>query len=174
MDLDIAPTAVDDLAWSSINSAVVDATSVRVHAQRNVVAFVDPIRMRQALANLLSNAARYGGDKALIVASAESGNLLIEVHDNGPGVPRKYELLIWEKFERGPNRLNAAVPGSGIGLSVTNAIAQAHGGIAGYRRSERLGGACFWIRLPGRVHGAGVESPSGSTRLSVVDSAQTA
>lgn len=174
MDLDIAPTAVDELAWSSINNTAVDTTSVRVHAQRNVVAFVDPGRMQQALSNLLSNASRYGGEKALIVARSENGDLELEVHDDGPGVPRKFELLIWEKFERGPHRLNAAVPGSGIGLAVTRAIAQAHGGSAGYRRSERLGGACFWIRLPGRVHGLGIETTTSATRLSVVESAQTA
>jgi signal transduction histidine kinase len=168
IDLEIAPTSVDELAWASISNAAVDSTSVRVHAQRNVVAFVDPGRIQQALANLLSNAMRYGGEKALIVARAEGGSLLLEVHDDGPGVPRKYELLIWEKFERGPHRLNATVPGSGIGLAVTNAIAMAHGGAVGYRRSERLGGACFWLRLPGRVHGGNLETDEPTPRLSLI------
>jgi signal transduction histidine kinase len=174
MDLDISPTAIDDLAWAAIGNAAVDATSVRVHAQRGVVAYVDPGRVKQALANLLGNAARYGGEKVLVVAKAEAGNLLLEVHDDGPGVPRKYELLIWEKFERGPNRLNSAMPGSGIGLPVTDAIARAHGGSAGYRRSERLGGACFWMRLPGRVHGHDYPSSGTVTRLNVIDSAEDA
>lgn len=174
MDLDISPTAIDDLAWAAIGNAAVDAGSVRVHAQRGVVAYVDPGRMKQALANLLGNAARYGGEKVLVVAKAEAGNLLMEVHDDGPGVPRKYELLIWERFERGPNRLNSTVPGSGIGLAVTDLIAKAHGGSAGYRRSERLGGACFWMRLPGRVHGQDLNSSGAVTRLNVVDSSEDA
>jgi signal transduction histidine kinase len=151
MDLDITPTPVDELAWASVNSAAIDSTSVRVEADRHLTAYVDKGRVTQAVANLLSNAVRYGGDRVALIATADGGDLTVEVHDNGEGVPRKYELTIWEKFERGPNPLNATVPGSGIGLAVANAITKAHGGAAGYRRSPRLGGACFWLRLPGRV-----------------------
>ena len=152
VDLDINQIPIDELVWRSVNVASVDATNVRVEPERNTTAFVDSGRMTQALANLITNAERYGRDRVTIIARSSNGALVLEVHDNGPGVPRKYELLIWEKFERGPNRLNATVPGSGIGLAVTDAIAKAHGGTVGYRRSERLGGACFWIRLPGRIH----------------------
>lgn len=81
----------------------------------------------------------------------QGGALVIEVHDAGPGVPKRHELVIWDRFERGPNRYNASVPGTGIGLAVVAAIAEAHGGSVGYRRSEALGGGCFWIELPGRV-----------------------
>jgi signal transduction histidine kinase len=151
IDLNVAPTPVDQLAWGAVNSAPVDPTSVRIDSDRNAIAFVDRIRIIQAIGNLLTNAVRYGGDQMLLVASADGGDLVLEVHDDGPGVAPKYELIIWEKFERGNSRLDATVPGSGIGLPVTNAIAKAHGGSAGYRRSNRLGGACFWIRLPGRV-----------------------
>ena len=82
---------------------------------------------------------------------------MIEVHDAGEGIPRRYEVRVWDRFERGPNRLNAAVPGSGIGLAIVHAIAQAHGGTATYRTSEVLGGACFTVSLPGR--GAKVPLP---------------
>jgi len=68
-------------------------------------------------------------------------------------VPKKYEQTIWERFERGVNRLNASIPGSGIGLAVVAAITSAHGGSTGYRRSERLGGACFRVVLPNRIEG---------------------
>ncbi|MFO7700727.1 MAG: ATP-binding protein, partial [Acidimicrobiia bacterium] len=71
-------------------------------------------------------------------------------------IPRRHELRVWERFERGPNRLNAAVPGSGIGLAVVQAIAQAHGGTARYVRSADLGGACIIVTLPGRA-GVGAE-----------------
>ncbi|MDJ0925546.1 MAG: HAMP domain-containing sensor histidine kinase [Acidimicrobiia bacterium] len=177
MDLDVEPVAVDTLAWGAVNAAAIDSSSVKVAADKNIVAYVDRARIQQALANYLANAVRYGGDRIVVTAQANSGDLMMEVHDDGPGVPRKYELLIWEKFERGPNRLNASIPGSGIGLSVANAIAKAHGGAAGYRRSGLLGGACFWIRLPGRVHLVNPQPAQPSTRLSVVETrsdAQTA
>ena len=101
--------------------------------------------------NLLANSFRYGGEHRLVVARAVASDLTFEVHDDGPGVPKKYELVIWDRFERGPNRLNASVPGSGIGLAIVDAIARAHGGAASYRRSDELGGACFSVHLPGRV-----------------------
>ncbi len=173
MELDVASTAIDELAWASVNAAAVDPAVVRVDAERGVTAYLDTGRIQQALANLLANAVRYGGETVLIVARADAGDLSIEVHDDGPGVPRKFELMIWDKFERGPNRLNSTIPGSGIGLAITNAIATAHGGSVGYRRSERLGGACFWIRLPGRVHAdPGYAASDGSANLTVVTGRQ--
>ncbi len=175
MDLQIAPTKIYTLAWSAVNTAVIDPSVVRVDAEQNITTFLDEGRMEQAIANLLGNAVRYGGEKVTVVARINGSDLTLEVHDDGPGVPRKYELMIWEKFERGPNRLNAVVPGSGIGLAVTNAIAEAHGGSAGYRRSERLGGACFWIRLPGRARDDRPDIKDRLPQLSVVeDDAQTA
>lgn len=112
---------------------------------------VDPDRVRQALSNLISNAVRYGGDECLVVGWVENDGLLFEVHDNGSGVPTRYQDRIWAHFERGAHRLDANSPGLGIGLSVVQAVAEGHGGQASYRTSERLGGACFKISLPGVV-----------------------
>ncbi len=111
----------------------------------------DPDRLRQVVTNLISNAVRYGGPTRLVVFRREGTTAFLEVHDDGPGVPRRHEATIWERFERGAHRFNAAVPGSGIGLAIVEAIAVAHGGTARYRRSERLGGACFGISLPERA-----------------------
>ncbi len=93
------------------------------------------------------------------MARTQETTLVIEVHDDGPGVPKKYELTMWDRFERGPNRLNATVPGSGIGLAIVDIIARSHGGSASYRQSELLGGACFSIEIPDAVQS--VESPAG-------------
>ena len=87
----------------------------------------------------------------MVTASSVGDDLVIEVHDNGDGVPRKYELAIWDQFERGIHRLNSTVPGSGIGLAIVDMVVRRHGGIASYERSKRLGGACFRVTLPGRL-----------------------
>lgn len=84
----------------------------------------------------------------MIVTAVTDEDLTIEVHDDGPGVPTKYELVIWNRFERGPRRLDSRVPGSGNGLAIVTKVAKAHGGTAGYRRSEILGGACFFLSIP--------------------------
>ncbi len=112
---------------------------------------VDNDRMRQAIGNLLNNAVRYGGDRILLEGRIVEDDFVIEVHDNGPGVPTRHESAIWERFERGAHRLDATTPGMGIGLAIVLAIAEAHGGKASYRRSEKLGGACFTMTIPGCV-----------------------
>lgn len=151
LELEVEPVLVDDLAVASIHASGIGVETVRLDGETDLVAFVDRARMQQVLVNLLTNAARYGGPQRLLRAVSDGADVTFEVHDDGPGLPRRYEVRVWDRFERGPNRLNAAVPGSGIGLAVVSAIAQAHGGTSAYRTSEILGGACFSVTLPGRA-----------------------
>jgi signal transduction histidine kinase len=72
----------------------------------------------------------------------------LAVHDDGDGVPVKFQSEMWGRFERGVHKNDSKVPGSGIGLSVARDLATAHGGSIGYRTSERLGGACFELVIP--------------------------
>lgn len=161
IELAVSEYRIESIINSSLSASGVDRSCVAIEVDPNLTAIVDGGRLQQLLVNLLTNARRYGGDRCLVAAVAESGRLEIEVHDSGPGVPKKHELTIWERFERGPNRYNAAVPGSGIGLAMVRAIVEAHGGRATYRPSERLGGACFAVELPGRV---GVQNPKPPVR----------
>ena len=143
--------SVADLVKRAVTSVEQKTTSLSVEVETHLQAMIDAGRVQQVIVNLLTNAVRYGEGKSLIVVRREGRDLAIEVHDDGPGVPKKYELAVWERFERGPNRLNSNTPGSGIGLAVVDAITKAHGGDRGYRQSERLGGACFRVVLPDRV-----------------------
>lgn len=145
---------VANLVKKAVNSVEQKSNSLTVEVEAHLQAMLDAGRVQQVMVNLLTNAVRYGEGKSLIVVRREGRDLAIEVHDNGPGVPKKYELAIWDQFERGPNRLNAGTPGSGIGLAVVDAITKAHHGTAAYRPSERLGGACFRVVLPERVKAA--------------------
>ncbi len=151
MTLHTAEWRIEPLVENAILSSSVGRVNVTTEIEPGLSAFIDADRLQQILVNLLTNAARYGGDSCLVVARGVQGQLIIEVHDSGPGVPKKYELTIWDRFERGPNRYNAAVPGTGIGLAMVKSIALAHGGRARYRQSERLGGACFVVEFAGRV-----------------------
>ena len=149
---DLVPVTrvIENAVHSVDHRSVVLSTEIDPDLQ----ARIDTGRVQQVLINLLSNASRYGNGQGLIVVRREGQDLTIEVHDNGPGVPKKYERVVWERFERGVNRLNASIPGSGIGLAVVATIASAHGGSTAYRQSERLGGACFRVVLPNRIEAA--------------------
>jgi signal transduction histidine kinase len=142
-----APLELDELIRTAVSQVEgSQAVEIRVRA---LTVDVDGSRLQHAVANLVSNAIKYGNGQVLV--TAERGvNLVIEVHDDGPGVPTKYEWTIWNRFERGPRRLDSRVPGSGIGLAIVAKVARAHGGHAGYHRSEILGGSCFFISIPAR------------------------
>ena len=137
---------VSDSVWSGRTSPV----GLEVEVEPGLYAYLDPDRTRQVLDNLVTNAIRYGRGHVYVSAASIDNDIVIEVHDDGPGIPRKYELAIWEQFERGANRLNANVPGSGIGLAVVELIVRRHGGTATHERSRRMAGACFRIVLPER------------------------
>jgi signal transduction histidine kinase len=151
-----------DAALSAIPDS---AAGTEVLCSDDLVIYADQDRLQQVLVNLLVNAIRYGGDHRAVVGRVDRDHVVIEVHDDGAGVPPRYVLKIWERFERGPNRYDAANPGSGIGLAVVEAVATAHGGSAEYERSPLLGGACFRVRLPARrvVDSVPLKAPSEDT-----------
>jgi signal transduction histidine kinase len=106
-------------------------------------------RLRQVLVNYLTNASRYGNGAVEVHAHAKArGQTTIEVHDNGRGIPKKYEVTIWDRFQRGEYTYLSKVQGSGLGLAIARQLVAAHGGNTGHRSSERLGGACFWLTVP--------------------------
>jgi two-component system sensor histidine kinase KdpD len=112
---------------------------------------LDAALIERVLVNLLENAAKYTppGSAIEIRARADAGEVIVNVDDHGPGLPRGREEAIFEKFERG--RKESATPGVGLGLAICRAILQAHGGtISGQTRpgGPAGGGARFTITLP--------------------------
>ncbi|MDH3248007.1 MAG: ATP-binding protein, partial [Acidimicrobiia bacterium] len=144
---------IHDLVSSVLDTLGLAADAIEVSIDPTLEISVDLDRVRQLASNLLTNAMRYGADRTELRLEARGQDLVIEVHDNGPGVPKKYQQVIWERFERGGNQLNSIAPGTGLGLAIVDMIARAHGGAATYRDSELLGGACFAVTLPQRVVG---------------------
>jgi len=143
-------TAVANLIKKTLQTIRAPNSEIDVVVQEDLAATFDSGRVQQIMVNLVENAARYGDGKITILAQDRGGDLVIEVHDNGPGVPKHDRHIIWQRFERGANRYNATIPGSGVGLAVVAAIASSHGGEATYADSDILGGACFRITLPDR------------------------
>lgn len=148
MNIEIDEVRVVSIVTSVLRSTDPGNTLIEEDLRAPVTVRVDPDRMKQALANLVSNAVRYGGSRCLIVAKTSRRDLILEVHDNGEGVPTRFESIIWHHFERGAHRLDAVTPGLGIGLSIVQAVAETHGGRVDYRPSDRLGGACFSMTIP--------------------------
>lgn len=109
----------------------------------------DRTALKQALANLIDNAARYGvgGDgraQVAISARPDRGGCKILVSDRGPGLDVREAQAVFEPF----NRLGTTdQPGTGLGLSIVSATARAHGGEAGFEPRPG-GGSTFWVLIP--------------------------
>jgi len=117
----------------------------------------------EALRNLLSNAVKYGGASgAVTVRVRQDGKrALIDVEDEGPGIPRKEHRQVFERFYRGRAQVVTRTPGSGLGLAMANLVVKAHRGKI--RLHSMPGeGACFTIDLPALADaGAALEVPPG-------------
>ena len=108
----------------------------------------DPLRLHQVVANLLANARVHTpvGTTTTLGLGTEDGYRVIEVTDDGPGVPPELRPRIFERFVRGEGSEQSAASGSGLGLSIVEAVAHAHGGTVSLEPSDR--GAWFRVRLP--------------------------
>jgi len=103
----------------------------------------DPHRLRQALVNVLRNAAQASpeGERTTVEAAERDGRLVIEVRDRGPGIPAGEEERIFEPFH------TTRMRGTGLGLAVARRIVSLHGGTIAARNGDD-GGAVFTIELP--------------------------
>ncbi|MES2964055.1 MAG: PAS domain-containing sensor histidine kinase [Bdellovibrionota bacterium] len=116
------------------------------HSDSEVKARVDLHRLGQVVANLLSNAMKYGEGAPVEVSVFRAGSeALITVHDNGPGVADANQSRIFERFERAVSASEAS--GLGLGLYISRQIAEAHGGRVDLVSAVGEG-STFTIRIP--------------------------
>ncbi len=108
---------------------------------------MDPRFVKRAVLNLLDNAARYSPrtEPIEIASRVEADHLVVEVRDRGPGIPPELHERIFEPFFRGEAAAGDS-SGSGLGLSIVQRIAKAHGGQVSVKSSTS--GSQFRITLP--------------------------
>lgn len=144
--LDLAPELtriVEDFQQLAAGSRV----KVVLQLDPTVQANVDPGALRQIVLNLLENAAKYGEGSAITIGLEQAnGAAQVWVEDGGSGIPGDDLERIWHPFTRGTSGQSAGQSGSGIGLAVVRALAQAHGGSA--EAANRDPGCRFIVTLP--------------------------
>ena len=108
----------------------------------------DTARLHQVLANLLANVRSHtpAGTTATTRLGAEDGWAVLEVADDGPGVPPELREHVFERFARGDASRSRAAGSTGLGLSIVHAVVAAHGGTVTLTSAPGL--TVFTVRLP--------------------------
>jgi len=147
---ELVPASVKVVMPSAANSGLAFDLNVPDH---QVVVDGDPQQLDRLLVNLLSNAVKYtprGGSVTMTLDTA-GGAAVLTVADTGIGIPEQDQGSLSIRFFRASNAVAAAIPGSGLGLSIIRAIVTNHHGEMSLE-SEQDRGTTVTIRLPLRDH----------------------
>ena len=155
--VDLARLAVDAVADAHAASPdhewLLDLPDVPVEVEG------DSGRLQQVLANLTSNARTHtpAGTSVTVRVRREHDEIVLEVQDDGPGIPEVLQPLVFERFTRGDASRSRSAGSSGLGLAIVAAVVRAHAGRVDVRSRPRS--TCLSVRLPA-VQGDDVAPPA--------------
>lgn len=146
-------TDLAGLIETTIGSAQAQADATNVSLSSDVPvplwAHADPLRIAQALDNLVSNAIKYSPDGGAVTVTASSNDRWVElqVQDTGMGISEEESARIFTRFFRTQAARKAEIPGVGLGLSITKTIVERHGGKISCASTPGAG-TTFTVTLP--------------------------
>ena len=156
--LQMKPTKVAPFLTSCVEENQAYAREHKVSIElgecSNTTIDIDVQRMKQVMANLLSNACKFSpeGEKVLVSAYLTEDNCLkIAVEDRGNGIPSKFHSKIFERFSQAEDYAKRTTKGTGLGLSIAKTIVGLHGGELTFESSPGVG-TTFYVEL--RTHKA--------------------
>jgi two-component system OmpR family sensor kinase len=147
------PVEVADLVGSVVEAFTLRAAERGVSLEARVPdglrASLDPVRVHQALGNLVQNALGYtsAGGRVTVEAALVDGAVALEVADTGEGFPAAFLPQAFEPFSRPDASRSRPDGGAGLGLAIVRGVAEAHGGVA-EARNRPEGGASVILRMP--------------------------
>ena len=149
LSMTIEPTKIAPVVRDSINRIQGVHQEMKITAELNPdlpIVAIDSTRIAQVLNNMLSNANKYAPSSAVVIRCQPQENMiLVEVKDNGPGIPPEHLAHLFERFYRVPS--NSTARGTGLGLYICRKIIEAHGGEIGVM-SELGVGTRFYFTIP--------------------------
>jgi CheY-like chemotaxis protein/signal transduction histidine kinase len=125
--------------------------------------FTDPLKLRQVLLNLLSNAAKFTDTGEIVLTAEPQGStLVISVEDTGSGIPDDQLPFIFDKFRQVDGSARRKIGGTGLGLAIVREVVLLLGGTVS--ATSTVGrGSKFTVALPGAIVAAAVAPRAGST-----------
>jgi signal transduction histidine kinase len=138
---------------------------LRLTMPERLPAVADEEKLVSVVSNLVANAIRHAPVGGIVRCSLANGpgRLILEVADDGPGVPAEQRAAIFERYRRGSRSA-----GTGLGLAIVGEIASLHGGSVAVGDAPE-GGALFTVELPLRTGNAGRPRPSAPRSLAPAD-----
>lgn len=154
IDIDPASCQLNDIIKRSISAVEMFAQKHDVQLQSSDCEwelYADANRIVQVLVNLLSNAIKYSPAKGVVTITVKqtSTDLEIGIADHGPGIPPAQAQAIFEAYRQVEGADAVKKGGTGLGLTISKSIVEAHGGKIGVT-SEVGKGSIFWISLPSK------------------------
>jgi signal transduction histidine kinase len=153
LTLEVCDTQLADVAAEAVQEMRPDAERKNVELTLSAAVdphlVVDPARMAQLLGNLISNAVKFTrkDGKVEVTLTVEGDEAVLSVADSGIGIPAADQERIFERFFRTEAATRRMIPGSGLGLTISKAIVEAHQGTIVVRSDEEHG-STFVVRLP--------------------------
>ncbi|HEY5227606.1 MAG TPA: ATP-binding protein [Opitutaceae bacterium] len=120
----------------------------------------DSSRIQQVIVNFAANSLKFGGKAIWLSARSDGDHAVFTVTDDGIGIPADEQKNLFIRFSRLKSAPNSAIPGTGLGLAVSRALAERMGGSVGFS-SAPGGGSIFLLRIPLEA-AAGPEAPQGA------------
>ncbi len=125
-----------------VTSAKHISATIKKGCEAPVFVFADKEKIRQVLINLVENATKYGRQESYITAGiyrADEDHVLIEISDNGLGIPPQHLPRVFERFYRTDLARSRDVGGTGLGLAICKHIVEAHGQVIHIRSKPDIG-----------------------------------
>ena len=122
---------------------------LELEGEASVELLGDRTRLAQLLDNLVSNAIKFtpGGGRVGVRLSRDNGHVVLAISDTGMGIPAEEQANLFQRFFRTSEATKHAIQGTGLGLTITKAIAEAHGGTISVKSGEGKG-TTFVVDLP--------------------------
>ena len=139
---------IQDLVREVFESLVLKADQwnialfIKKGCEAPLTVYADKEKIHQVLTNLVDNAIKYGKQNGNIIASmynTDGKNILVEISDDGIGIPERHLTRIFERFYRTEEGRSRDVTGSGLGLAICKHIIEAHGHTIHVRSTEGVG-----------------------------------
>lgn len=152
--VEICREALTDFRAVEPNRVITDAIG------GSAIVLGDRLRLRQIVDNLLTNTRVHTppGTPVRLATGVANGEVRIEVHDDGPGIPREDQQHVFERFWRGDRSRGRRAGSSGLGLSIVSSLVESHGGRIRLA-SEPGRGTTFIVTIPLDTSAGGATRP---------------